>query len=371
MSDQESRNIPQESDKDSSLRGAPANSEASLSNEDALIKQLMEPKAPEEDTSKDPEAVSASEAATRTDNKGAPPEDDSEAVVAEDEAPEEAPEESDEGEEPEETEETVAEADEEPEEDESGAEVMYNTPDGEPVTLDELKRGFLRQSDYTKKTQEIAALRDQAAQSFQALEQHNSTVAEHLSLALNVVEPQLAELGQTDWDALAASDPYEYAEKKALYEQASVRYNSLQEAAKATVEQDKARLAHVNKQRVQAEQQKLQMALPDLADPKQGPKLARAIKNYALESGLSDKEASNITDHRLIVMLNKARQFDELSQSSLTAAKKKISKSPKNVARAGQPSSKAEQNSAKRSQARARLKSSGSVDDMVAMLMQS
>ena len=334
-----------------------------LSPEDKLMEALMEPKDPVEDTPEEPEATSA----TTTEN--AVSEDITE-VVDEDleeeaESETEGEEEDDETEEPEEA---VEEPDTE-DEDEDAATVVYTTPDGDEVTLDELKRGFLRQADYTKKTQEIAELRDQAAQSFQALEQHNSTVAEHLSLALTVVEPQLAELAQTDWDALASADPYEYAEKKALYEQASVRYNSLQQAAQATVEQDKARLAHVNKQRVQAEQQKLQMALPDLADPKQGPKLARAIKNYALESGLSDKEASNITDHRLIVMLNKARQFDELSQSSLTAAKKKISKSPKNVSRAGQPSSKAEQNSKQVAELRNRVRSSGSADDLVELLL--
>jgi len=206
-------------------------------------------------------------------------------------------------------------------------------------------------------------------QQFQALEQHNQVIAEHLSLALNVVEPQLAELAQTDWDTLATNDAYEYAEKKAQFEQAQARYQKLQQAAQATIAQEQQRQQYAKAQYVQAEQQKLQMALPDLADPKQGPKLARAIRDYALSSGLSEKEAGNITDHRLVVMLNKARMFDELNQSTLTAAKKKLGKSPKKVARAGQPSSKAEQNSQKKAQVRNRLKQTGSVDDLVALLM--
>lgn len=246
---------------------------------------------------------------------------------------------------------------------------MFTTPDGEEVTLEELKRGWLRQSDYTKKTQEVAQARQQVEQQYQALEQHNQVIAEHLSLALNVVEPRLAELAQTDWDTLASTDAYEYAEKKAQYEQAQARYSRLQQAAQQTVAQEQARQAQAKAQYLAAEQQKLQMALPDLADPKQGPKIARAIRDYALSAGLSEKEASNITDHRLVVMLNKARMYDELNQSSLTAAKKKLGKSPKKVARAGQPSSKAEQTSRKKSQIRSRLKQTGSEDDLVALLM--
>lgn len=351
-------------------RGAvPSNSpEKMMSAEDSLIANLMkQPEAPVEDKPKVAESVSAEEAATTTDNQGHLDTDEPEVDTEEPEAVEDDTE-SEEGEESDDEVEASQDSDEEPDEDEP-EEPVYTTPDGEEVTLDELKRGWLRQADYTKKTQEVAQARQQVEQAVEALGQHNQVIAEHLSLALNVVEPQLAEYANTNWDELASNDPYEYAEHKAKYEQAQIRYQRLQQAAQQTVAQEQQRVATAKAQMTQMEQQKLQMALPDLADPKVGPKLARDIKDYALSSGLSEKEASNITDHRLVVMLNKARMYDELNQSSLTAAKKKLSKSPKKVARAGQPSSKAEQNSQKKAQVRSRLKQSGSVDDLVALLM--
>jgi hypothetical protein len=369
MSDTEIKKKPAA---DSERGATPSNSpEKMMSAEDSLIANLMkQPEAPSEDKPKAAESASAQEAATTTDNQGhldteEPEEETSEETEAVEDDTEE---ESEEGEESDDETEASQDSEEEPEEAEE-EEVVYTTPDGEEVTLDELKRGWLRQADYTKKTQEVAQARQQVEQAVQALGQHNQVIAEHLSLALNIVEPQLAEFANTNWDELASNDPYEYAESKAKYEQAQVRYQRLQEAAQQTVAQEQQRVAAAKAQMTQQEQQKLQMALPDLADPKAGPKLARSIKDYALSSGLSEKEASNITDHRLVVMLNKARMYDELNQSSLTAAKKKLSKSPKKVARAGQPSSKAEQNSQKKAQVRSRLKQSGSVDDLVALLM--
>ena len=343
-----------------------------LSTHDQLVQSLMDsPEAPSEDKPEKPKAkpvgVTTENLITEMTEDDSPVEAEADTEGEEEddtEEPEQEPEETeDEPEAEEETEEPEAE-----EEDED-SEPVYTTPDGEEVTLDELKRGFLRQSDYTKKTQEVAQQRQQVEQAAQALGQHNQVIAEHLSLALSVVEPQLAELAQTDWDQLAVTDAYEYAEKKAAFEQAQVRYQRIQQAAQQTIAQEQQRQEMAKAQMTQAEQQKLQMALPDLADPKQGPQLARAIKDYALSSGLSDKEASNITDHRLVVMLNKARLYDEMNQSSLTAAKKKISKSPKKVARAGQPSSKADQNSTKVAELRNRVKRSGSADDLVELLL--
>ena len=368
----EEQKKPQAQPKEPASRELPANSPERLT-EDSLIASLVASEAPVEDKPKKKPEVSTEEAATRTDNKGHLDSEDESVAGEESESTDEEETEEPEGDE-EETEEEDdgdeeegAEEDEEPDEDPE--EVVYTTPEGDEVTLEELKRGYLRQSDYTKKTQEIAQARQQAQTAFEALEQHNQTVAEHLSLALNIVEPQLAELAQTDWDSLASNDAYEYAEKRAQFDQAQARYQRLQEAAQMTIQQEQERAQIKRAEYLRKEQSKLQMAMPDLGDPKKGPALAKSIKEYALSMGLNEKEASNITDHRLVVMLNKARMYDELSQSSLSAAKKKISKSPKKVARAGQTSSKAEINQHRKTEQRQRLKKTGSVDDAVAFLM--
>ena len=339
-----------------------------LSPQDKLIQSLMESDAPQEDKPKKPKAnsvVTTENAITELSDEESP-----EVEEAEEETEGEDQDDSEEQDTEEEDEEPTTEEDEDTEEPEEEPEPVYTTPDGEEVTLDELKRGYLRQSDYTKKTQEIAQARQQAVQAFQAVEQHNNVVAEHLHMALGVLEPQLAELASTDWDTLAQTDAYEYAEKRALFDQAQIRYQRLTAAAQQTVAQAQQQKQMKQAEYLRAEQQKLIMAIPDLADPKVGPKLSREIKEYALAGvGLSPEEAGNLTDHRLVVVLNKARLYDQLLSAQSTAGKKKLSKSPQRVARAGQPSSKAEKQSSKVAELRNRVKSSGSVDDLVALLL--
>lgn len=346
---------------------------------DDLVAQLAASYESEETTK-----VSTPEAATRSDNNDRDPMDEKlqearKRKVSSDEEAEvdsEEDEEVEDAEEPEEVEEDdESEESEEADEDDDEAsidpedEVVYTTPEGEEITLRELKRGFLREADYTRKTQEVAAQRKQLEAAVQQVQQHNSTVAEHLNMALNIVEPQLAELAAIPWDQLAANDPYEYAEKRALFDQAQVRYQQLRQAAQMTVQQEQQRAAMQKQRMLQAEQEKLKMALPELADPKAGRKLANSIREYALSQGLSEQEASTITDHRLVVMLNKARMYDELNKSSVSAARKKISKAPKKSARAGQPPSKTEIARSKRQAMKDRVKQTGSADALAELLL--
>jgi hypothetical protein len=254
--------------------------------------------------------------------------------------------------------------------DDSEPETVFELDDGTKVDLDELKRGYLRQSDYTKKTQEVAEARKHLQQAYQARQQERQTLAENLNLALGVVEPQLAELARTDWDRLATEDPYSYAEKRALFDQASVRYNKLVQQAQTVVQKQQQETQQQLQQRLQQEGQRLRMAIPDFADPKRSRALKGAITEYAISAmGLSEQEAKGITDHRMIVLLNKARQFDALQRGDLSAARKKVSKTPKKALQAGSPKTKSERQQRARADQMSKLRQTGKLDDAVELLM--
>src|SRR5690606_31041659 len=69
--------------------------------------------------------------------------------------------------------------------------------DGKEITLDELKNGYLRQSDYTKKTQEARRKEQQAEQALQLLEQlkSNPQLSQQLSeqLGFEMLDPKVAQ----------------------------------------------------------------------------------------------------------------------------------------------------------------------------------
>jgi hypothetical protein len=168
-----------------------------------------------------------------------------------------------------------------------------------------------------------------------------------------VIEPQLAELSTVDWNDLATNDPETYTAARSQWDLANTRYQQLSQAAQQVLAEDQtAKQEALAKQR-QEETKKLQMALPEMADPKAAPKLGAAIREYAVESiGLTDAEVSNIYDHRLIVALDKARRYDALESGRLSVAKKKVAKGPQKVVRSGQPQTSAEK-SAKAAKAKA------------------
>ena len=104
-----------------------------------------------------------------------------------------------------ETEETELEQDEAAEPDEEDVEYegkQYKVPK-------ELKDALLRQSDYTRKTQEVAELRKMAesqAQQVQAERQFNQQHLQEVA-TITAIDQQLAQYGQLDWNALADADP--------------------------------------------------------------------------------------------------------------------------------------------------------------------
>lgn len=305
-------------------------------------------------------------------------EDDDDVEAVTDEAEDDEEEEEEVGEESDEQDDDDEEDDEdqdteEEEEDDEPDDVVYTTAEGDEVTLEELKRGHLRQADYTRKTQELAEQRNEVAAEREGIQQHNVALAQHLNLALNVIEPELAQYANVNWQQLAAEDPYEYAEHQAKFQQAQARYAQIQEAAAASLQQHKAQQSAAYEAKKAEEAKALMLAIPDLADPKKGRALSEKIKEYGRSTvGLSDEEAGNLMDHRLVLVMNKARLYDEMVESAGTVRKKKRTvKGPKRTVRAGTPMSKGEKQAKSRKAADQRLKKTGSADAAVDWLLTS
>jgi len=330
----------------------------SLLSEDSLEEQ---PEELEEQTEDD-----ESEVATPSDPDEEESSEDEAEEESEEEADEEAAEESEEDSDAEESE----EGEEDSEEEDPATRILFNDSEGNPVTLEEAQRGHLRQADYTQKTQQLSQEKEALSEVAQNIKQHENEVAENLVMALQVIEPQLAELTQTNWDELASSDPYVYAERRAQLDQAQYRYGKIKEATGQMVEQNKQKAQAQFEQRRNAEADALRMALPALMDPKTGRNLQHEIKTYAMNSvGLSESEASGMIDHRLIVVLDKARQFDALQAGQLSVGRKKVKAGPKKRISGGKPQSKAKKSARQKASAQSRLKAEGSVDAMVDLLM--
>tara|TARA_R100000789_G_scaffold44459_1_gene45556 strand:- start:368 stop:1384 length:1017 start_codon:yes stop_codon:yes gene_type:complete len=294
-----------------------------------------------------------------------------EAEPQEEAVSEEEPEEEPEGEEPEEE---FEEESEEGEEDEGDVEeLLYAVKvDGEEseVTLDELLNGYSRQSSFTRKTQDLAEQRkefDNAQQHMAAEYQQIQAERQQYEATLNSIleNSNLDKFANVDWETLKMTDPLEYMTKRQEQQDGKEKVRELQAqrdqaVANAQVENDRLF------QQAKAENAKfLVEAIPELQDPEEQPKLISELRVFGLEQGFSEEELNGLIDWRSIVVLDKARRYDEIQNADLKT--KKVKNKPR-VVRSGSSATRSEGSKKTRTAKMKRLQRTGHVDDAVTLL---
>jgi hypothetical protein len=279
------------------------------------------------------------------------------------EVEEEAPESEEEGQAEEETEEEVSE---EEEYDVVAEEDLKYTikVDGEEleVGIDELKNGYQRQADYTRKSQALAEQRKEteAIQSErQRLEQERQMYANGLQMLQEQQNSKLQEFESTNWEELKSEDPYQYMLKKDEYRDAQEKVHNVQQQ-QVLIQQERAEEA--NKARthfVQQEYNRLVEALPEWSDEKSTVK--KDVQEYAKSVGFLPEEINQLADHRSVLIIKKAVEYDKLTTK--VAPKKKAVKTVPKVQKSGRGNSKEDVATEAIKKKRTRLQKSGKQQD--------
>ncbi len=290
-------------------------------------------------------------------------EETQEAEEVEEEAPES---EEEEGQAEEETEEEV----EEEEYDVVAEEDLKYTikVDGEEleVGIDELKNGYQRQADYTRKSQALAEKRKET-EGIQSermqLEQERQMYANGLQMLQEQQSAKLNAFDNVEWETLKQEDPYAYMIKKDEYRDAQERVTNLQ-AEQQLVQQEQAKQAQQARAHfVQQEYARLVDALPEWNDKESTIK--KDIQEYATSVGFRPEEISQLADHRSVLIIKKAMEFDKLTKK--VAPKKKAVKKVPKVQKAGRGNSKEDAATEDLKKKRARLRKSGKQDDAASL----
>ena len=317
--------------------------------QEALL-SLMEP---EEEKPKDEEA--------------APTEEEESTEETQDESLEEESEEEESEEEDEESEESDEQESEEPE-------VYAVTVNGteQEVTFDELIKGYSRQSDYTKKTQELAEERrniesgmEQYKSELAGLQQERQQYVDALTQVIQSSTAGLETYSNVDWAALKEEDPIEYITKRDEYREMQERVRSQQHTMQIEQQKQAAQMQQVKKQLLHDEHSKLVEKVPEWGQPDSQKAMAIEIRDYALEQGFSSEEISSLVDHRSLVVLMKAQKYDAMKKADVKS--KKIKNKPK-VVRSGVGIKKTQESKSKRISKMKRLQQTGRIDDASALL---
>jgi hypothetical protein len=236
--------------------------------------------------------------------------------------------------------------------------------DGEEyeVNLEELKAGYQRQSDYTRKSQAIAEQRKQN-ESVQEerikLEQERQMYANGLEMLREQQEAKLTAFDEVDWNTLKEEDPYAYMMKKDEYRDAQDKIANAEQQQQIVHRQQAQSQMVARSAYVQNEYAKLVEALPEWA--KEGSTVKTDVRDYASKVGFLPEEVEQLSDHRSVLILKKAMEFDRLTKK-VSPKKKAVKKVPK-VQKSGRGKVKAEAASEVNQKKRARLRKSGNTDD--------
>jgi len=298
------------------------------------------------------------------------PETEEAAPTEEEESTEETQDESLEEESEEEAEEEESE-----ESDDEDEEALYAvTVNGEEheVSLDELMKGYSRQSDYTKKTQELSQGRKEIEEAkfnydsaLTQMQQERQHYVNQLNQILQNSSNNLQEYNKIDWDALKEDDPIEYVKMKEDYREGKEKMQALDQQRQMAMQQQQAEAQKVQQEVIQGERAKMVEAIPEWGDPEKQKELATDVKNYALSQGFSEEELNSLVDHRSVLVLMKAAKYDALENADVKS--KKLKNKPK-VIRAGSGKTKGENSKSKRAAKMKRLQGSGHVDDAASIL---
>lgn len=230
------------------------------------------------------------------------------------------------------------------------------------VDLDELVKGYSRTADYTRKTQALAEQRKAIEAEAQKV-QEAKVLRDQYAQRLQLIEQMLAQQPEEDLSALKDTDPIGYAVKVAERAEREKQLAAVRQEREAVLAKQQAEHQQFLQQHLRQEAERLVAVIPEYADEVKGELVKREIRDYAKSIGFSDQELSQVYDHRAVVSLWKAAQYDKLMKSK-PGAVKKVAEAPKTLKPGTGTSQQADDQSKK---LRQQLKKSGKARDAAAL----
>ena len=228
------------------------------------------------------------------------------------------------------------------------------------VPLSELTNSYMRQSDYTRKTQQVAEQRKAAEAELANVQAQRKNYADQLEVleqSLNQGEPT-----QEYWEQLYTEDPLEYTRQKDL---ARDRKDAL---AQVAVEKQRVHEEHLAELQTAAQKdlavqhERMRELIPEWLNEEVAAKEKNDVVTYAQRQGFTPEELQGVSDARAVAMIRKAYLYDEL-MSKKPAAAKKTKAAPKMI-KTNAPKSKKQSSKRQRQKALASISNKSGRDAM-------
>ncbi len=203
------------------------------------------------------------------------------------------------------------------------------------ATPEELAASYLRQKDYTKKTQALAQRETEAVQFL--TQKHEEIRSQYLSqaeLTRAAIVNMAGIRSEAEMAQLANSDPAAWVAENQRQRQINSYLSELNQQIESEKQQQKAmqeqQLSYQRKQQFDTAWQEL--SKEGIDKPKLAQIYADASKNY----GFTDEELGTVYDHRMVKVIRDAIAYRQL-QSQKKEVTKKVQDAPRMPQRQTQP----------------------------------
>lgn len=240
---------------------------------------------------------------------------------------------------------------------------------GEEKTVEELKSGYLRQQDYTRKTQALSEEKKVFAEQRAAVDQERAQYAEALPMLAQQIQQSVEQ--EPDWDTLYDTDPALAAKAERQWrKQLEDKQKQLQ-----AVQTEQQRMQQLHQQRmdqaraqfVDQQREVLPDLIPEWRDTKVAAQEAGEIREFLLQTGFPEQDIDAMNSALLVKMARLAMlQARGANRADKAKAKPKPAKGSKTM-RAGSRGTQPKPKNAVR-EAQQRLKSTGRVNDAAAAI---
>jgi hypothetical protein len=242
--------------------------------------------------------------------------------------------------------------------------------DGEEVevTLAELRNGYSRTSDYTRKAQALAEERKAFQGEAETIRQERAQYAELLPLLQQQLMQQAS--AEPDWDTLYNEDPIEAARLERQWrksrEEQSYRFQAIQAEQERLAQEAATDQVRAIQAFVEAERAKLPDVIPEWKDQDTMVREAKELRDWAMSQGLTEQEIESLRQANHVALIRKAMLYDK-GRTKVQQAKNAPKKASK-VIRPGSNGTQVNVRSSEVKSASQRLVRSGRISDAAALL---
>lgn len=237
--------------------------------------------------------------------------------------------------------------------------------DGTQISVRELKRGWLRENDYTRKTMALSEESKTLEAQRQRVLQHAQQIKEQRELLASMQERLIPPMPD---DSQLRDDPIGYLEARNAHENAVAQFHQLRQAGEWERQQQAEQQQAEIQKLVAAERQKLIERIPEFRNPEHAKAANAEMQDvFRREYGLEPNDYAGIFDHRAVRVMLDALAYRKL-QAQKPVAKAKVENKPP-VMKAGKRPSVQASKQAEHQKKIDRLRKTGSSDALEAVLM--